>query len=429
MKMKIPYLTTRIETDLTLTFCLAPLWWLTGLSIFMYHGTVLFVFVKLLVYLSQKNKGLELPKPSVFLFYFLLSYLLSILINIGRIPLQRIFASFNNYLMIVMGYMIIVIIRNVDTKILLDKFMKACRMLCFFSGVMGVGILLWWTMGHQIRFVAPLGKIFPFLMNLPYFYSLLSITGTVLDFFSSFDLPRLTLYSGAPTSTGGSMLCMIPLMMAYYSFHPKKKLEYSLLFLASMTVLFFSVSRSAILGFVASWLFCWVLSRGRPLVTSFILLIIGFLSCQVIFSLMDWIFHMREDSNVGRFWLYGEALKILSRENLILGIGGRLRDGFTMMAIGSHALYIEIIFVTGLLGLIFFLVFQGVTLLYWYRRKPKFSNKKAMVFWRFLGMGLIAINIWLLTDTIFALPLVAYGYFFIIGMIYSFEKIFEEELN
>src|SRR5437870_2544996 len=102
-QFRIPYLNTRIETDLMVTLLLAPLWWFSGLSIGIYPLVTALAMIKLLMICIYSGKPLKIPKPVLGFVLFLIFYLLSILINVANLPSQRIFASLNNYLILIMG--------------------------------------------------------------------------------------------------------------------------------------------------------------------------------------------------------------------------------------------------------------------------------------------------------------------------------------
>src|SRR4051812_13564580 len=104
MNFKIPFFTTLIETDLLVTFLLTPFWWISGFSIFIYHFMVFACFLKLVLLCMKGHQSLKIPNSIWPFFFLLISYMLSILMNMPLRPAQRIFASFNNYTMLLLGF-------------------------------------------------------------------------------------------------------------------------------------------------------------------------------------------------------------------------------------------------------------------------------------------------------------------------------------
>ncbi len=424
MHGRIPYINTRIEDDILLTLLLTPLWWILGFGIFTYHLTVLLVFTKLITGSLRTEQGVRISKETIGFIFFLLSYLASIAINIPYRYEQRIFASLNNYLLLVMGFLLMLVVYNCDFQYLFRRFARTCRYLCMISIVIGMAMLgYWFRYRHHFEADSLLARHLSSLLNYPYFYVLLKMTGTMSDWFSGSEFPRLTLYSQPPTATGGLMIMIIPFMAASYVLSQKKKFpELVLVFVLSAGVLFFSFSRAAIYGFVIGWIFVRFFARNKKAIVLFGFLVLAAVMTGLLDKGVEFILNLRKASTTGRFELYEEAFRILGEENPIMGLGVRLRESFTMEAIGSHALYIEILFVAGLIGLVLFLVFQGMVMVNWYSQQKLLKNKTERSVWEFFGISLIATNIWLLSDTLLAMPYIAYLYFLITGGSLLFSK-------
>jgi hypothetical protein len=428
--IKIPFLNTRIETDLTVTLLLTPLWWFSGFIIFIYPAVVLITFLKVLMGCIQSGQSLKIPKVALSFVLFLIFYFLSIAINAPSLPAQRVFASLNNYLILIMGGLLMIVVYHVNIEIFLKQLFNAGKVLSVITGILGIFFLMSWYGGrHELNWPALLSLKIPSLLDYPYFYSLMMITGTDHDLFGEVEVPRLAIYSQAPTSTGGLMVLLIPLLMAYFAFSVKKRgaWQYPLFFGLSLFALGFSISRAAIYGFVGAVLFVEILSRGKKMLFFFSGLIFALFSSGAVSQAVDWLLNMRKSSTVGRSEIYAEAWRVVSQENIWMGMGARLREEFTMRAVGSHALYIEILFVTGIIGLSLFILFQALVMRNWYEQKSFLKNEAEKKIWKFLGMSLIGTNIWLLTDTVFGLPTIAYGYFLVTGGIFLFNHAVRHE--
>jgi O-antigen ligase len=430
MKFTLPYLTTRIETDLFLTFLLTPLWWITGFSVFIYHAAVLWIFLKFLLGIIQNQQQIRCPKPLVWFFVFLMAYLGSILINIPVRPPQRIFASLNNWIMMMMGLLIFLISYNCEPRLYFDKLLRASSAFCFLTGILGIGVIILWFQGTKdIKMATFLGKLFPSLLNYPFFANLLTITGTMPDYlFKHFDKwPRLTIYSMAPTATGGFMLMILPLARAYYRRNPVRMFEGIVVLAMGLTVLFFSLSRSALYAFVNAIVLVYVIRKGFSFILALVSLLAGIVGSGLFAKFLEWMLNLRVNSNVGRFNMYQDALKILFDENPLVGLGVKLRDDFNFAAVGTHGgIYLEVIFTAGIIGLFFFLLFQFSMGSQWVidRFSPQSLERKEL--WKYLGVSMIGVNLWLFTDTLTAYPLITYTYFLICGAIVLLKRLPEE---
>lgn len=421
MKFKIPLIQSKIESDILWTFALTPLWWALGFNFFIYHLVVFVSFMRLMMISMKQGIPLKIPQPLLCFGLFLVFYMLSILVNLGYRPPQRIFASLNNYLMLIMGFIILLILYNIQIVLYLELLLKTARLLCLVTGVLAVISLILWFRGYENLEIYPLAaKLVPGLMKYPYFYSLMVMKLTITEPFID-EWPRLSLYSGAPTSMGGFMLMIIPPMVAYYQLKRKSKIEFFVLLMFSIFALLFSLARAAICGFIAAYYFVSIISKRRTLLAAFIGLLVAVIFSGQIYQGLEWMFNVRSTSNVGRFILYQEALKIVARENLIMGLGVRLRESFTTMSIiGSHSWYVELLFVTGLIGLLIFILFQFLMLRHWLAQRRHLKTPLETKIWKYLGFSFIAVNLWLATDTLTAYPFMTFGYFLITGSILSF---------
>jgi len=422
MKLKFPLFSTALEKDIGVILLLTPLWWALGFNIFIYHLTALIVFTRSFGVSLLRGRGIMMPKrlyPFAALLFF---YLVSIGINIPLRPAQRIFASLNNYTMLVMGMMLMMAIYNSRPAEMFDAAIQACRGLCWMSGILAVFSLMLWMVGYDNLSMEPLlMKALPQLAGYPYFNSLMIMKLTVTEWLFG-QTPRLSLYSGAPTATGGLLLMITPLMMTYYQLAKQKKFEYAVGLSLALFALLFSQSRSAVCGAFAAFIFVEVLSRRHKILIASLSFMLALGMSRYIYQSIEWLLNIRTASNVGRLMLYQEALDIVREENPLLGIGVRLRDDFTMMTIGSHACYIEILFVAGIVGLTLFLVFQALMAFEWFEQKKHLKDEVSKTLWKGLGLTFWGTNFWLVTDTLFAFPYIAYAYFLTGGLLYLFGR-------
>lgn len=415
MKLKIPYLTTSIADDLILTLALTPLWTLLGFTIFIYHMTALWIFFKWVV--SRSHAGdLVLTTPLVWFGLFLVSYFLSIVINLPNHPLQRILASFNNYLIYVMGFLVALIIYNVRPGTISLRLLHTGKWLCVITGAVTLAVFLAWQSGyHRLSFQTFMGHLFPDLMKYPYFLTNLRLWFVDIDY-AFHDFPRINIYGGSKTATGGYMTMMLPFLMGAFALKKgRSKLVFPLFLVLGSFALFMSLSRSALCAFLGAWVLVSLIEKGerRPLIMFFYVL--GtVLASNYIFQFLTWLANMRPVSTSTRLSLYRKAFETLVEENLLMGIGIKVREEFTTTAIGSHSTYVGILLVTGAVGFLLFLTFQLSVFIAWYQQRHEIEGEDKTL-WKYLGMSYIGTTAWLATDSLDALPYAAFAYFLTIG--------------
>lgn len=418
-KITLPYLNTRVETDILLTFILTPFWWITGFNIFIYQLTGGIVFVKLLMNVIFTERPLMIPSALFWYGLFLFSYLFSILINMGNHPEQRVLASFNNYLVFLMGFFVMIAIYNSEASFL-NRLFKRTRILCAMTGFLAIFFLLLWAQGFEnLETVSLMGRIFPGLTAYPFFRELLLLRITSTDWLIT-KLPRLAIYSQVHTALGVFMLMIIPLAMASYKKEEKGAFRVWLLGLLAFIPFLFALSRTVICAYIGAYVFVRFIEQKKKFFWALILLFIAVTASNFIYSGMEWLLRLRHQSTINRFEIYGYALQAVKDTNLLTGVGVRLREGrdeFLMMTLGSHSTYIGVLLVTGLMGLGLFLGFQSAVGVHWYRQKKWIQDSGYLPGWRSLGISYLGASVWCLTDTVDALPFIAYTYFVIIAAI------------
>lgn len=422
MKVKLPLINTSVESEIGAVFLLTPVWWLLGLNVLVYHFIALSVCFRLFIRSMKTESPLHFPRgfyPFLMLLFF---YLASIVMNAPLRPAQRILASINNYSMLVMGAALMFAIYNSRVSPMLTWVLKSCRILCLVTGCLAVLSLALWLRGYENLSQKPLlMKFIPSLENYPYFNSLMIMRLTNTEWLFG-ETPRLSLYSGAPTATGGLLLLILPFAMAYYTLERRKLGEYTAVLILCLFALLYAQSRSALCGGLAAFLFVQMMGWRHKLLVGFTGFMLALASFNFIYQGVAWLLDIRQASNVGRFSLYQEALEIVWEENILMGLGARLRDDFTLAAIGSHACYIELIFVSGIAGLVLFIGFQAAAAYEWLKQQKLLKNTTEKTIWKYSGLAFWGTNLWLVTDTILAYPYIAYAYFLMTGFIFLFGR-------
>ncbi|MBI3313089.1 MAG: O-antigen ligase family protein [Candidatus Omnitrophica bacterium] len=428
-KTIFPYLNTRFETDILLTLLLTPVWWLTGLNIFVYQMTAVFAFTKLIITIILKDRPLIIPKPLLWFALFLISYLFSILINLGNYPAQRVMASLNNYFVFGMGFLLMVTIYHGEGPIFLNLF-RISRILCMLTGGIAIFFLVLWLVGHEaLETHSLLGRLFPALDKYPFFRELLTIRITSSDWLMT-RLPRLAIYSQVHTALGGFLLMITPLAFAAYAIEKKYAGAWFFGLLTAVPVIF-SLSRTVWCAFIVAFAFVRFLEQKRKFLWVVLFSISVLLASNLIYSGMDWILKLRHQSTINRFEIYEQAIDVVKNTNILFGIGVRLREGrdeYLMMSLGSHSTYVGLLLVTGVMGLALFIGFQLAVGIHWYGQKSFAQEANSLFIWRYLGTSYFGASIWFLTDTLDALPFTAYTYFVIVSCIFLFGRFLKEPL-
>lgn len=423
MKFILPYITTNLEKKLFITFLLTPIWWVLGLNIYIYQFIVFLSFPNLLLAASQKGYVLKIPLSIKWFFLFLVLYLSSILLNYSEQDTQRVFASFNNFSLFLMGLGLMVIFFNCHTKGGIINLLKISKNLTIISGSIAIFFITIYFYGQKrFEFCSFTGKMFPSLLEYPFFYNLLLIKGAVPDWPLK-NILRIGIYSLVNTATGGFMLAILPMTIAYYKLKStntiiKKGICIIVLFIG-MVPLIASFSRMAIFSLILASFFVFLIGKNRKLIYILIVIVVLFFAFQYLYDALIWLLHFRETSTNIRTEIYKESIKFVFEINPILGIGVKPREHFTMRALGSHSTYVGLLVVSGIFGLVAFIAFQFSIFICWYRLKKRILTNNQMIIWKYLGISFISMTLWLLTDSLDALPFITYAYFIIIGGIFS----------
>lgn len=416
-----------MDRDLLAVFLLTPLWWILGFNIFIYQLTAGLVFLKLIIAGVRREKNLSLPKATMLLGFFLLSFLFSILINISEYPAQRIFASLNNYSMFLMGVLLIGIVYNgVREDFLAGLFGAGFTLAWLTGGIAVIFLIFYFTTRTTLEVTSLLARIFPSLVESPFFYLMLSLRTAAPDWIVG-NIPRVSIYSHAHIATGDFMVILIPLMIGYRHLQKKEILPYAAALLAALTALAFSLSRTALCSFVAAFIFVNLIEKNKTLIFSLASLLACFFTSGLLYSGVEWLINLRIASNVGRMNIYAGAVDAVFNENILFGLGVRPREGFTMMALGSHSTYMGILLSAGMIGVLLFVMFQVSVFVNWYQQKKRLITPQQKIFWKYLGMSYIGANMTFVTSGLDALPFVAYAYFLITGSILLLSKTLKQQ--
>lgn len=415
---------SRSGGELLFVFLLTPVWWILGFNIFIYQAIAGFVFMKLMMDLIYSQESLKITHQVLGFGFFLFAYAASVILNFSENPFSRVLSSVNHFLILLMGFLLLITAYHLESPLFFRRFFRTCWILSGITGVLAVLFLLLWHFGYRsVTFPSLIGRLFPGLMDYPFFYLFSVVQLTSTDWLVM-ELPRLSIYSVVHTATGGFMITTLPLGLGYLKLNDGHIWGWKTVpfIAAAMIALFFSLSRTAICVYAAATAFVWLLGKRDKFIWALFGLLLVFFASGKIYDLLVWLLNVRYDSTVGRLGIYADAVKIVMEQNFLMGIGIRPREEFTMMAVGSHSTYIGLLLVSGFLGLVLFMYFQMSTFLHWLSQKKQIHNETQKIIWDALGTSYIGASLWFFTDTLDTFPFIAFEYFLVAGCILYFGR-------
>ncbi len=255
-KRGIPFLSTKITTDIILFFALIPIW--TALGITQFFGPVLmaFLFIKLLITSTKNNTPIKIPfLISTLMGLFLLSSLISGLF-IQESYWGLVFIR--NFIVYLGAFaLVLIIINSVKTKQNLIHILWALTILSFFAGMIGLLGLLD-TIPAGMKFVTPISKLLPeSIRTSEYLRATLypSISGYYQEIFG-LKLIRISSIFLFPNIFAAAILILFPYQFFLFVLSKGwKKLVLALNSILLLVCLIFTYSRSAILGIFLGFLY------------------------------------------------------------------------------------------------------------------------------------------------------------------------------
>lgn len=417
MRVKIPYLTTTLETDIVITLYLAPLWWFLGFSIFIYQAVTFWLLVKVTVTSIVKRESLIIPKISLSLILLIIVYGLSLMINYPYNETIRTVASFYNLSFWIMGLALIIVVYNSLNVESIHTLSKALRFNVIVCGILAGISVFFWFLGHkEITYPTLLLKLMPSIANIAHLKASATMSFVRTDWFAFRPLPRVSIMS--PYSTAAFLIMSIPLVyLSYIGDGCRENIyRWGIVFLGTFTALLM-LARTDTVAFIIASAMVYTLTKKHRL--GFIVLIIFALliSFPLLVELFDYIYSMRGGSSHARFVIYRETLNVVWRKNILMGIGIKPREDWIEIPIGSHSMYLSLLIKTGLMGLFAFLAFQLHVFMTWFRLAKSRENGEKGVIINALGISIIAGNLSLFTLDLDAPQLIAFMYFLLTGIL------------
>ncbi|UCC38816.1 MAG: O-antigen ligase family protein [Candidatus Aminicenantes bacterium] len=431
----IPFVTTSITEDICLAILLIPLWWVLGIKFLVFHLIALLTFIKLLAQRQKTPEKFIFPAEVFFLLGYIALYSLSLLINFKNISTWRFFASLNNLSFWVMGLLIVFVITNSIKREDILSFLRSFRNFGIITSVFSLSTLLLSIILHKfIQLQTPLCWLLPdglrekIIEKAPLLW--LSIRPNIITathIFKKRKIPRPEGFNNWATGLAMTMLFAIVLTIAYYKIKKKKK-GFTIILTLEFLTLFASMTRNPIMGLLFAWITVYIIKNIKKslslkiLTPALILLVIAILLIPHNI-IKDTIVDVRLKPTIWRYELYKMTLT-QAIEKPILGYGFKPRKEQYPDPIGSHSTYIGVIYKTGFLGFLVFMLFWIILLKRWLAQMNPLSEDETLKHaWFYSGIALFGGFIYMITQDLDAPPVVAFLFFVIIGVIISLGKL------
>ena len=303
------------------------------------------IFLLLSIYLLlKKNKNIRITIISASIMFYCLIYIFAILLetirNIDEFEVLRLLAALNtNVMWLIVAILLVTMSKHRINKIEFDKIGKVTVINLFILFVIFViSKLLNLT---EVNF---LGLKLIFQTN-DYLYGI-----ETLRFQGLFEYTALV-----------GIFTIIQLPIACIYLLGKKKIFFWLLILISIFPTISSNSRICILALFIELVFIlFSLLRNTRILSHItlilvLLIVFKFLITKDYITILDKIFNMREGSNNTRFLIYETSLSYFMTNSPIIGVG--IKYNYFGVPLGSHSTMIGVLYKTGFLGAIFFIIF------------------------------------------------------------------------
>ncbi len=398
----------------------APLWWVLGLNLVIYHLTAAILFAALVVETSYDNRRLSVSPVACLLLAISVIYGFSILLNVHSHDTMRIVAAANNLSYWLMAVMLVI---GLSARFRLHHLPGLLRLFAILGVCNALFVVIFVVVAsrgvYSLSIPTPLSPLMDVLGRTALVEYSVNIRFITEDWFSGRSVARLNLYAPYPTAAGAFFMISLPMLLAWGARNRRLSSPlFWLLFLGNFLGMTMTLARMAIAALGASLAIVYVLQKRSYLVAW------GFLCFVILVLATPWLQHSansvitaREGSSLSRFSLYQESINKIEGLEWVVGRGIRTPSVEQRMPLGSHSTYVSLLYRTGLCGLSIFLLLQAVLLVRWYRLKEYVrSNRDHRLVWMALGVVFFSMAFWMLTEDIDAPQLLAFLYFSAIGV-------------
>jgi len=408
-KLVIPFVTTKISTDITLFFILLPIWMILGVTQFFGPILMVLLFLKLLVIHSKDNREIVLP---FFLTTIIVIFLLSSLISGLHIKEKYWNLVFLRNLSVYLAALLLflVTINSIKTKHDILKILWGLSIMAFIASVFGLFVILD-VIPVKINIVTPISYILPEnIKNSDFLNSILNPSfGNYIKFFN-LKVKRISSIFPYPNMYAAVLIILLPFQI--FLFKVSRKIKKKFIFLNSLLILinlFFTYSRSAFLALLFGFFGFAYLNRKRyhhsykKVIYVALSIFIVLLSIIIISHYSEIILELKSGSTRTRMLIYSKTLESW-KESPIFGFGTQrnmevVGESSRVPPLGSHSTYLNLLYKYGLIGLILYLliyvvVFKEIKRIVTPNNDDLFLRKFGMYAgWAFMGNAIQAIFI------------------------------------
>jgi O-Antigen ligase len=368
-KLGLPFITTRVSTDLVLFFVLWPLWTILGITQFLGPVLMMLLVFKLLIVHSRQKREIVIP---FFLFSVMSAFLFFSLVSGLHIQEKQWNLVFLRNLALYIGALAVFIIVINITKDEADllRIIKGLNFMVFLASLIGLAVILG-IIPIQPGIVAPISHVLPErIRDSEFLYK--TIHPALGDHYR-LDLPNMwvrRINSLSPYANMFAAVLIILLPFQVFLFRLAKgwkRIWFSFNIGLVAINLLFTFSRSALISFLFGCLYFGFLNvkrflglLQRPLIIiSLILLILLFLSV-----LREPVLVAKSSSSASRILIYQKTIESW-RGSPVFGWGTErnmavVGESPKRPPLGSHSYYLAILYRYGLVGLILFSVIIGL---------------------------------------------------------------------
>lgn len=395
---------------------LAPLWWLLGVSFFIYHFLALTVLFLMLLFRGQ---GLKINWGMILIAAYIVINATSIILNSGDADLSRIVAALYNLSYWIVGFSVVAVLFNVSNTAVLDRGMSRAAQIILLTILM-VSVLFYLVKGGEtiVRYPSLLGLFFDVGNVSPLLADSSGLYVFNIEWEDINAKVRSSVLSPYPTAMAGLSLLAFPL-----AFKGARTLfGRCVIVLCVVAALWFARSRAAYICFA---LFLLLLALNLPgsrilriwvsyiLVLSVLLVVTTGLLGQLMSNVQD----TRASSSELRYSLYSDSIHYGLENGPFIGVGVKPRSDYEV-PLGSHSHWIGGFMKTGFLGLMTLVGLQALIFIMWvrvgFRRILMEQSHDSLRYWA-LSM-LMAFSVFLLFEDLDAPQLMCVFYFVLLGI-------------
>ncbi len=362
-KIRFPFISTRITTDIVLFFALLPLWVILGITQFLGIFLMIFLFFKLLIINLKHQREVKIPFS---LLSVMTAFLLSSLISGLHIQEEKwnlvFIRNFLAYLGALALFLVIINI-NKDKKDLI-KIIQGLNLMIFLACLIGLFTLLD-IIPLKTNFIAPVAYFLPenikqseFLQNIvnPNFGDYIRIK------LFNIKVKRISSIFPFPNTFAAAMIIILPFQFYLFKISRGRGRALTLLNIILVLIsLFFTYSRSAYLALLSGFLYL-EFKNVKKFLTFLQKPIIIFSAILIIFLffliLKDPLLELKSRSTSTRMLIYEKTIESW-KENPIFGWGTHrnmevVGESPKLPPLGSHSYFLAILYRYGIFGSILF---------------------------------------------------------------------------